>query len=81
MFDLATLLERPGEGTGERHIVLEHEGRRAGLSVDHVDDVGPLAGALEESDSALLIGAVLGGGRLIGVLDVPRLVEKLVVGS
>ena len=79
VFDLATVLGRPDDGPARRHVVVEHDGRRAGLAVAAVEDVGPLAESLEESESALIVGAALGGGRLIGVLDVPRLVDALEV--
>jgi chemotaxis signal transduction protein len=81
VFDLATVLGRPDDRPARRHVVVEHDGRRAGLAVAGVEDVGPLAESLEESESALLVGAALGGGRLVGVLDVPRLVEALEVRS
>jgi purine-binding chemotaxis protein CheW len=77
VFSLARVLGRAGDGPQERHVVIDYDGRRAGLVVDRVDDVGPLAGELEELESPLLAGAALGGGRLIGVLDLPLLIEKL----
>jgi chemotaxis signal transduction protein len=81
VFDLANVLGRAAAGPGRRHVVVEHASRRAGLAVDSVEDVGPLVGSFEESESALLEGAVLGAGRLVGVLDVARLVDVLEVRS
>jgi len=80
VFNLATVLGRVA-GPCLRHVVVEQGGRRAGLAVGRVEDVGPLVGTFEESESALLEGAVLGEGRLVGVLDVSRLVDLLEVRS
>jgi purine-binding chemotaxis protein CheW len=81
VFNLATVLGRVADGPCLRHVVVEQGGRRAGLAVGRVVDVGPLVGVFEESESALLEGAVLGEGRLVGVLDVSRLVDMLEVRS
>jgi len=81
VFDLASVLGRGAGGRGRRHVVVEQGSRRAGLAVDGVEDVGPLVGTFEESESALLEGAVLGEGRLVGVLDASRLVALLEVRS
>lgn len=80
VFDLATLMGVQGGDRG-RHVVIEHGGVRAGIAVDRVSDVATLPEAREAADSELLSGAVLGDGRLIGILDVDRLVAALAQGA
>lgn len=75
--DLALVLGIAGSGR-PRHILLAHDGdRRAGLAVDAILDVAPIAGTLAEDAAPLLAGSVLDEGRLIGVLDVPRMFDVL----
>jgi purine-binding chemotaxis protein CheW len=77
VFDLALGLgaERSGEPT---RIVLADDGtRRCGLAVDAVLAVADLDAADEPVDSPLLLGAVLIDGRLVGMLDVPALLDAL----
>ena len=77
VFDLAGVLDLSARASGERLVVLEHGMLRAGLVVDEVADVGPLPGHSEAAEAELLAGAVLCEGTLVGVVDVPRLFEKL----
>jgi chemotaxis signal transduction protein len=58
-------------------IVAEAGGRRAGFAIDEVSGVGELGDPAEETESDLLVGAALGGGDLIGVIDVPRVFDSL----
>jgi chemotaxis signal transduction protein len=64
-----------------RVVVATHDGRTAGLAVDEVTDVEPLASepGRPESDSAegWLAGAILERERLVGVVDVGRLLSAL----
>jgi purine-binding chemotaxis protein CheW len=60
-----------------RLLVAEEQGRRAGFAIHHVDDVGALTEAFEETDSNLLVGSALVDGQLVGVVDVPRLFGAL----
>ncbi len=60
-----------------RLLVAEAGGRRAGLAINEVCGVSQLGEPTEETESGLLAGAVLGGGDLIGVLDVARVFEAL----
>ena len=50
-------------------------GRR--FAIDEVSGVGELADPAEESESGLLAGATIGEGDLIGVIDVPRVLDSL----
>jgi purine-binding chemotaxis protein CheW len=76
VFDLADVL---GVGSGERRriVVVERERQRAGLVVDDVHDVSPVAGPTEDVETDLLAGAALDGGTLVGILDVARLFDRL----
>jgi purine-binding chemotaxis protein CheW len=58
-------------------LVTDVAGRRAGFAIDGVSAVGELADPADDAPSELLVGAALAGDRLIGVLDVPRVLDKL----
>jgi purine-binding chemotaxis protein CheW len=73
VFDLARVLAIPGDAAPPRIVVAEHRGRLAGLAVDEVTDVSSLSAAAEETEAEYLSGALLEGGRLVGVIDVDRL--------
>jgi purine-binding chemotaxis protein CheW len=77
VFDLATVFGIGSARDPKRLLVAEHDGRRAGFAIEDVTDVGELAEPDEEAESELLRGAALDGGRLVGVVDVPRLFERL----
>jgi chemotaxis signal transduction protein len=77
VFDLARVLAITGDASTQYVVVAQHEGRLAGLAVDEVTDVDALAGATEEAEAAHLSGAVLEGGQLVGIIDVPRLFGAL----
>jgi hypothetical protein len=57
--------------------VTESGGRQAGLAIDEVTEVGELADPVEEGDSALLLGTMLENGDLIGVLNLPAVLDAL----
>jgi chemotaxis signal transduction protein len=69
--DLAALLGISRTVPPARLLVTEAAGQQAGFAIDEVTAVGELAEATEETRSALLAGAILADGELIGVLDVP----------
>jgi chemotaxis signal transduction protein len=81
VFDLGTVLGIASDAAPSRLVVATHDGRTAGLGVDEVTDVAPLDGELgaAESDPAAdcLAGAILEGERLVGVVDVGRLLARL----
>jgi hypothetical protein len=60
-----------------RLLVAEADGRQAGLAIDEVTEVGELADPAEESESALLLGTMLDDGDLIGVLNMPAVIDAL----
>jgi chemotaxis signal transduction protein len=77
VIDLAGLLgTRRSEPPG-RLLVAESEGRQAGLAIDEVTEVGEFAEPVEEAESALLAGAMLEDGDLIGVLNMHAVMEAL----
>lgn len=76
VFDFAALFGIAREGRPGRLVVAEGGGRRAGLAVDEVTDVGSLP-ELAEVDSELLRGAALADGTLVGVVDLPLLLDRI----
>lgn len=75
--DLAAILgvarsERPG-----RMVVAQVGGRRAGLAVDAVTDVGALPAASEPAGGRHLTGAALVEGDLVGLLAVESVLEAI----
>jgi purine-binding chemotaxis protein CheW len=77
VFDLARLLGISQQAPG-RVVVVEHDGRPAGLAVQGVLDVGALAGELEEHESPYLAASTFVGDAIVGVLDLDLLLEQLV---
>lgn len=68
-------------GAPSRIVVVEHAGRRAGLAVDAIDDIEPVAAdELAPASSPLTVGALVGGDRLVGVLDVPAALDAATRG-
>lgn len=58
-------------------VVVEVPPARAMLAVDELVDVGSPGDAAEDTESELLSGAVLVDGGLVGVLDLPRLLDAI----
>lgn len=84
VFDLATGLGAEGGGSPDRLILAEDPGppvRRCALAVDEVLEVSELPDAQEAVGSPLLEGAVLLDGRLVGLIDVPALLDALAPGD
>jgi chemotaxis signal transduction protein len=77
VFDLGTILGVAPCDAPRRMLVAERDGLQAGLAVDAVTAVDDLPDSDQEVDSALLSGAVLIDGSLVGVIDVDRLFESL----
>jgi purine-binding chemotaxis protein CheW len=71
VIDLATVLGTPrGDTPAEKLVITEEAGRRAGLAIDQVTDVGELTGPMQETDSPFLSGSTLAEGELVGIVDV-----------
>ena len=77
VIDLAALLGARRTEPPGRLLVAESEGRQAGLAIDEVTEVGEFADPAEEAESALLLGTMLEEGDLIGVLDMPAVMDAL----
>jgi len=73
VLDLGALLGGSGERGARRVVVAERGGRRAGLVVSAVTDVGELPEAREPADSPHVSGAAIVDGRLVGMLDLDSL--------
>ena len=75
--DLALLLGIARTAPPSRLLVAEAKGCQAGFAIDEVSGVGELGDPAEDTDSDMLVGAVLSEGDLIGVIDVPRVFDAL----
>ena len=73
--DLAAVLQLERSAPPNRLLVAAVDDLRVGFAVDDVTGIAELAGPTEEVESRLLLGAVLADGSLVGVLDVPRVLE------
>ena len=69
VIDLAAVLGTDGSHQAEKLVIAEEAGRRAGLAIDQVTDVGDLAGPIQEADSPFLSGSTLTDGELVGIVD------------
>lgn len=77
VFDTAVGLGVAGSGAPARIVLADVDGRRCALAVDEVIEVDELPAPEEAVESPLLAGAILLDGRLIGLVDVPALLEAL----
>lgn len=79
--ETATLLGLAERDRSAPIVVVEAGARRAGLAVRALIDVVSLPLGLEPSDRPLLLGSALLDGALIGVVDVPALLETASSGA
>jgi chemotaxis signal transduction protein len=77
VFDLATLFALGGAGEPDRIVVVEDGDLRAGFAVEGIVDVGALPDATAAAESDYLSGATLIEGALVGVIDLPAVLEAL----
>lgn len=77
VFDMAAVLSATGATEPQRIVLADVDGRRCALAVDAVVEVAELDDPTEAVDSPVLLGAALVDGRLIGVVDVPALLDAL----
>jgi purine-binding chemotaxis protein CheW len=80
VISLARLFGLADEETG-RIVVAELGGRRGGLAVESVVDVGELPDASEPTESQFLDGAALIEGTLVGLLDVDSILSSSQSGA
>jgi purine-binding chemotaxis protein CheW len=80
-FDVASAFRIAGEDRPSHLVVVESQGRLAGLAVDEVLDVGPLAGALQQAEADYLAGSTLEGAKLVGLVDVDGMFAELERGA
>jgi chemotaxis signal transduction protein len=77
VLDAAQVFAIQRADTPRRIAVVEHDGCRAGLAVDSVIGVDHLPEATEEVESDHLTGASLHNGALVGVVDVPSVIDAV----
>lgn len=77
VIDLAALLGTRRTQPPARLLVAESQGCQAGLAIDEVTEVGEFADPAEDAESALLVGTMLEEGDLIGVLNMPAVMNAL----
>lgn len=81
VFDLAHVFGIARAATPHRIVVASDAGRRAGLAIDEVVDVGPLPPISKDSPSPYLLGSALADGHVVGVVDVRGVFDALENGS
>ncbi len=79
--ETSEILARAERGRPGPVVVVEAGGRRVGLTVDELVDVVPVPLGLEPRDDPSLLGSALIDGALIGVLDVPALLDGVGAGA
>ncbi len=75
--DLARVLGISRQGPPSQLLVAESGGLEAGFAIDEVTEVADMPEATADTESALLSGATLTAGNLIGVIDVPAVFGRL----
>ncbi len=75
--DLATLLGIQRTAPAGRLLVAADDVRRAAFTIDEMADVTELGEPTQETESTLLLGAVLTETDLIGVINVPKVFNIL----
>jgi purine-binding chemotaxis protein CheW len=78
--DLASLLGIEPLQAAQRIVVVEDAGRRAGLAVESVSEVGLVGEPTQEVDVRFVRGATLVDGALVGIVDVAELLDALTDG-
>jgi chemotaxis signal transduction protein len=78
--DLAPVLGLRRTARAARMLVAESGGQQAGLVVDEVSGVGELGEPTAATESAMLAGATLADGELIGIVRLDRVFDALLAG-
>jgi purine-binding chemotaxis protein CheW len=72
VIDLAAVFGAHRTQPAAKLVVADKGGRRAGLAIDQVTDVGDVVSELHETESPFLSGSTLVGGELVGIVDVDQ---------
>lgn len=75
--DTASLFDLPRGARLEWMVVVEDAGRRAGLAVSSVGELGAVEEATEAPESEYLAATGLVGGAPVGVVDLPAVFAEL----
>jgi len=70
VIDLAAVLDARRAQPVGKLVVTERGGRRAGLAIDQVTDVGEVVSEVHDAESPFLSGSALVDGELVGIVDV-----------
>ena len=70
VIDLAAVLGAREPQPATKLVVADNGGRRAGLAIDEVTDVGEVVAEVHETESPFLSGSTLVEGELVGIVDV-----------
>ena len=77
VLNLARVLDVPESPAPQRIVIAEDSDRKAGLAVDEVIGVEELPEPSEEVASPHVVGAALAEGSLVGVVDVPSILDAI----
>jgi purine-binding chemotaxis protein CheW len=77
VLNLARVLDVPDSAAPQRIVIAEDSDRKAGLAVDEVIGVEELPKPSEEVASSHVVGAALADGSLVGVVDVPSILDAI----
>jgi purine-binding chemotaxis protein CheW len=74
--DLGRILRIAHDRAAERLLIVEHQGRRTGLAVNEVIDVGQLTGQMDDHESPFVSATTLVDGAIVGVLAIEPLIDE-----
>jgi purine-binding chemotaxis protein CheW len=77
ILSLARVLDVPDGPAPQRIVIAEDSDRKAGLAVDEVIGVEELPEPSEEVASPHVVGAALAEGSLVGLVDVPSILDTI----
>jgi purine-binding chemotaxis protein CheW len=77
VLSLARVLDVPDSAAPQRIVIAGDSDRKAALAVDEVIGVEELPTPSEEVASSHVVGAALADGSLVGVVDVPSILDAI----
>jgi purine-binding chemotaxis protein CheW len=77
VLNLARVLDVPDSAAPQRIVIAGDSDRKAALAVDEVIGVEELPTPSEEVASSHVVGAALADGSLVGVVDVPSILDAI----